>query len=91
MAREGGATTRERVTYGLALVLARAPQPEQIEELTALYESEREAFNQDAAAAKELATNPLGPLNAEETPEDLAALTVVANILLNLDGVLTRN
>jgi hypothetical protein len=91
MAREGGATTRERVTYGLALVLARAPQPEQIEELTALYESEREAFNQDAAAAKELATNPLGPLNAEETPADLAALTVVANILLNLDGVLTRN
>jgi hypothetical protein len=30
-------------------------------------------------------------LNAEETPADLAALTVVANILLNLDGVLTRN
>ncbi len=75
----------------MALIVARVPQPKPIEELTALYESEREAFNQDAAVAKELATHPLGPLNAEETPEDLAALTVVANILLNLDGVVTRN
>jgi hypothetical protein len=54
-------------------------------------ETKREAFNQDSTAAKALATNPLGQLSAEETPEDLAALTVVANILLNLDGVLTRN
>jgi len=75
----------------VALILARVPQPKPIEELTAVYEIKREAFNQDGALARELATNPLGPLNAEETPADLAALTVVANILLNLDGVLTRN
>ncbi|MFM8223158.1 MAG: DUF1553 domain-containing protein, partial [Planctomycetaceae bacterium] len=91
MAREGGSTVQERVTWGLGLVLARVPQADQVAELTQLYEAERAAFEQDAAAAKELATNPLGALNADENPTDLAALTVVANILLNLDGVLTRN
>jgi hypothetical protein len=99
LARKAVPTTRECITiydtlydtHIFALILARVPQPKPIEELTAVYEIKREAFNQDGALARELATNPLGPLNAEETPADLAALTVVANILLNLDGVLTRN
>ena len=43
-----------------------------------------------AQAAVALATEPLGPLPAGMDPADLAAWTTVANVLLNLDGVLTK-
>jgi hypothetical protein len=38
-----------------------------------------------------LATEPLGPLPAGADAAEAAAWTSVANVLLNLDGVLTRN
>ena len=37
-----------------------------------------------------LATDPLGPLPPGMDPAELAAWTTVANVLLNLDGVLTK-
>ena len=42
------------------------------------------------AAAISLAADPLGPLPPGMEPADLAAWTTVANVLLNLDGVLTK-
>jgi len=44
----------------------------------------------DAHAAKELATEPLGALPKDLDPAEAAAWTVVANVLLNLDDVLTK-
>ena len=41
-------------------------------------------------AAAQLATDPLGPLSAGYEASELAAWTVVANVILNLDGVLTK-
>jgi hypothetical protein len=38
----------------------------------------------------QLATDPLGPLPAGYEASELAAWTVVANVILNLDGVLTK-
>jgi hypothetical protein len=55
-----------------------------------LYESERAHYQKDAKAAEKLATDPLGPLPAGLDPIEAAAWTVVANVLLNLDGVLTK-
>ncbi len=37
-----------------------------------------------------MATEPLGPLPAGVRHAELAALTVVANVLLNMDGVLNK-
>jgi hypothetical protein len=37
-----------------------------------------------------MATDPIGPLPTGMDPAELAAWTTVANVLLNLDGVLTR-
>jgi hypothetical protein len=56
-----------------------------------LYEKQYAIYQQDAEAAKKLATEPLGPLPAEVDAPEAAAWTSVANVLLNLDGVLTRN
>ncbi len=58
--------------------------------LVELYEAERERFRSDQEAAKALATDPLGPLPAGADAAELAAWTGVANVLLNLDGVLTK-
>ena len=43
-----------------------------------------------AEAALALATDPLGPLPPGMEAAELAAWTAVANVLLNLDGVLTK-
>jgi hypothetical protein len=45
---------------------------------------------EDATAATKLATDPLGPLPAGMDAAEAAAWTVVANVLLNLDGVLVK-
>jgi hypothetical protein len=90
IALEGGTGTPERVRYGLKLVLARAPNEEQVQALMALYEKELMNYRSDAEAAKKLATEPLGALPREMDAAEQAAWTVVANVLLNLDGVLTK-
>jgi hypothetical protein len=88
--QEGGATAEERASYGLRLCLARPPRPEQVQQVAALFASEREHYAKDAKAAAAMAVEPLGPLPAGMDVADLAAWTVVANVLLNLDGVLTK-
>ncbi|WP_165227533.1 PSD1 and planctomycete cytochrome C domain-containing protein [Aquisphaera insulae] len=88
--REGGSSPEDRIRYGLKLCLGRPPRDEQVEPLAALYRGERARFDGDTPAAIELSTVPLGPLPSGMEPADLAAWTTIANVLLNLDGVLTR-
>jgi len=47
-------------------------------------------MSNDVEAAKQLASEPLGPLPKDMDASEAAAWTVVANVLLNLDGVLTK-
>jgi hypothetical protein len=88
--KEGGSTAEERARFGLNLCLCRPPQPEQVKHVMALFESERAHYRKDAKAALALATEPLGPLPAGMDAVELAAWTVVANVLLNLDAVLMK-
>jgi mono/diheme cytochrome c family protein len=90
LVREGGATPETRAAYGLQLCLSRPATPAQVETLVALYRAELARFRADAARAKALATDPVGPVPAGTDEAELAAWTVVANVLLNLDGVLTK-
>jgi hypothetical protein len=90
MCQEGGNSATDRVRYGLRLCLARPPEDEQVGVLLRLFESERAHYQQDQEAARQLATDPLGPAPADVELADLAAWTVVANMLLNLDAVLTK-
>jgi hypothetical protein len=87
---EGGSTVVDRVQYGLTLSLGRPATPEQVAVLVDLYKAERSRYAADPEAAKALATEPIGPLPPGSDPAEMAAWTAVANVLLNLDGVLTR-
>ncbi len=57
----------------------------------ALYENELATYQADPAAATKLATIPLGKLPEGSDAAEMAAWTVVSNVLLNLDAVLTKN
>jgi hypothetical protein len=88
--REGGQATAERARYALKLCLVRPPHSERVDQLVALYDHELADYRADVKSAEQLATDPLGPLPQGMDPAELAAWTIVSNVLLNLDGVLTK-
>lgn len=90
LVREGGASVEERIRFGLNLVLARPATNEQIATLTKLYESELAHYRGAEKEALKLATELLGALPKDLNAAEAAAWTVVANVLLNLDGVLMK-
>jgi hypothetical protein len=91
MMREGGEDTESKVSFGLRLCLGRPPSEEQVKTLVGLYEKEAGAYQSDPEGATKLATQPLGSLPEGADAAETAAYTVVANVLLNLDAVLTKN
>jgi hypothetical protein len=87
--QEGGPDVRSRVSFGLRLCLCRPAQSEQVEPLVALFEAEYLRYRADREAAAALsgqASSASPPASAAE----LAAWITVANVLLNLDAVLTK-
>jgi hypothetical protein len=90
LVREGGSTPADRIRFGLELCLSRPATSELIAPLARLYDLERQRFAKDPEAAKAFATDPLGQLPDEMDPVEMAAWTAIANVLLNLDGVLSR-
>jgi len=80
----------ERATYAFRLCLARAPRPEEVTRLVKLYETELANYRADAKAAEKMATSESGKAPPEMDMAELAAWTVVANVLLNLDEMITK-
>jgi mono/diheme cytochrome c family protein len=98
--REGGSSANDRCRFALRLCVAHAPRPKQVAALLDLFEAERNHYQADAKSARLLAnastTQSTAPnsnapnSNDRDSDAELAAWTVVANVLLNLDGVLTK-
>ena len=87
--QEGGATTESRVRFALQLTLARPPQEAQVQALMQLYNAELARYRAEPEAANLMAMKSLGAIPSGMDACEQAAWTVVANTLLNLDGVLT--
>ena len=91
MIREAGSAATDRAARGFRLVLSRQPTAPEITRLVQLHDDAAADYRGEVAAATLMATEPLGPPPSDlhiDTPEklaDLAAWTVVANVLLNLD------
>ena len=86
MVTEGGPTDHERVIRGFRLVLSRMPTPIEIVRLVQLHADSLAEYRHSAEEARKMATEPLGPPPQESADlADLAAWTVVANVILNLD------
>jgi len=85
-----GDDTAGQVRFMLTRCLNREPRPEELDRLIRLKESVREHYQDQAAAATAMATVPLGPVPEGVDVTELAALTVVANVVLNLDELLMK-
>jgi hypothetical protein len=90
MVKEGGATPEARVQYGFRLALTRPPLPAETKRLVQLYQKARDDFAKNPKEAQQMATEPLGPLPAGMEPVELAAWTLVGNVMLNLDEVFAK-
>ncbi len=84
---EGGATLAERINYGYRLTVGRPAAASEMSKVSQFYQKELAAYQSDESAAyKTLDAKPGDLANAPE----MAALTMVANVLLNLDEAVTK-
>jgi len=90
MANCGDASPEAQIAFGLRAALLREPRSQEVAVLARLYQERMDAARQDPQAAEKLATEPLGPLPAGADVVRLAALTSVANVILNTDEFLTK-
>jgi hypothetical protein len=56
-----------------------------------LLQAELEHYKTDPTAAKQVSSSSEIPFPKDGNPAELAAWTAVANVLLNLDGFLTKS
>lgn len=84
---EGGADLNARLAYGFRLCTARAPKSTELNSLVKLYQKELANYQRDANAARRTAGV---AEDASQAAPELAAFTLVSNVLLNLDETLTK-
>jgi len=93
MATEAGPLASDRVVHGFRLCLSRKPNSDEMREVLAYHSDERERFAEDLEAALAVVEEQWepGPDIADLAGlADLAAWTMVANVLLNLDETVTK-
>jgi hypothetical protein len=84
---EGGETLADRIAFGFRLTVARPPSPGELSKVSEFYARQLKAYEDDNASANQA----IGakPGTVPDAPQ-LAALTMVANVLLNMDEALTK-
>jgi hypothetical protein len=87
---EGGATPHDRAVYAFRTCLSRPPRDDEVARLVHLYEQSLTRLQPQPEEARKLATDPLGPPAQATNFAELAAWTVVGNVLLNLDEMLMK-
>jgi mono/diheme cytochrome c family protein len=83
MAKHGAA-------WGFRRCVTRPPGAEELARLERLHAEMKARYGREPALAAKMATDPLGPLPAGADAADLAAWTVVGNVLLNLDEMFMK-
>ena len=81
----------ERISWAFRTVLARAPRPEETLILAQNLAAHRARYAADGEAASQLIRQGDAPVPESIPTAELAAWTLVTNLLLNLDETLTRN
>ncbi len=81
---------QDRLNQAMLLCAARLLDWSEMQSLERLLIDSRAQLGKSPDAAKRLASEPIGPIPAGADAVELAAWTVVANVLLNLDEILMK-
>jgi hypothetical protein len=87
---EGGSTTDDRLTYMFRLVVARHPDAKELGELNSAFTDLVAHYAKQPEAAKPLIAIGQVPLDQAINPSELAAWTLMGNVILNLDEAITK-
>jgi mono/diheme cytochrome c family protein len=90
MMEHGRADAAECIRHGFLRTVAREPVDDEVQRLTSLWKRRRAEFQAQPTAATALLGVGESPRDLRFAPADLAAWTVVANVLLNLDEAVTK-
>jgi hypothetical protein len=88
---KGADDDSERLRHGFRLVTARQPTASELDTLTDVLVAQRARYKADPKAAHGTISTGDSPVQTDVATEDLAAYTLLANLMLNLDEALTRN
>jgi hypothetical protein len=88
--KEGGKTTESRIQFAFKLLAARSATEKELGIIRRLLEAQTTAFNADKLKAKKLLQVGESPVDEKLDVVELAAWTLVANALLNLDEMINR-
>lgn len=91
MMSEGGSNERDRIAYGLREAIARHPDSGEVDVLLRVYRQQLAEFEKNEQAALDLLQVGDSPVDESLDKKQLAAWTMVANLILNLDETITKN
>jgi len=80
----------ERITHGFKTITARLPEPDEIIILKRRFENSLQVFQKDPESAHQLIHVGEFPVEDGADPCELAAMTTVVSLMLNLDEVVTN-
>lgn len=87
---QGGASTEDRLAFAFRLATARQPRDRELEVLKTVLQRQRGIFRQNTEAASRLLSVGEAPRDDRLDAAELAAWTMVASAILNLDETLTK-
>jgi hypothetical protein len=85
--REGGNTVEGRLTYAFERVVCRTPSASEMSVMRAAFDKRLARYQADPEEAKTLVKIGAAPTDRTLDPAELAAYTITASMLLNLDEV----
>jgi hypothetical protein len=89
--KEAGEANTDRVRWAWRTVTGRAPMDEEVDITFIALKAHRTRYAADAEAAKALISYGESQADADLDPAELASWTLLANLLFNLDEVVTKN
>ena len=87
---EGGQNPAERIDWAYRNAVARTPSDVVADELLSVYQKHLGHYRGDSESAQQLIASGNAPVAEQLPPEELAAWTSVARVLLNLHETITR-
>jgi len=90
MIKEGGPSPAQRLRFGFRLMTSREPSEAEMKVVLEGFQADLEKFKKHPEAAKKLIAFGNAKSDGILDPAELAAYTLTANVLLNLDEVITR-